>query len=312
MFEKLSRNIFIVIGIAILFYFVLLIYTDIGKVLDSFSNFPSSIFIKVILLISVSLYLKFIRWNSYLKSLKISLKKVDSILIFLSGLIMSVTPGRIGEIFKAYLVKKKYHISKSKTFSVVIAERGVEFIALIIISIITSVIYEFKYSFILVTTSIIILILVCVAVVLRSKIFSTFMRVSYLQNRIDDLILFKNSLIEIFRPILFIKMLILSIVAWFIEFLGFYLIMNHFSDLSNILISSFTYSISIVIGAVSMIPGGIGATEGSLSYLLILNGFSGDMAVSSTLIIRIATLWFSVIIGFIAYFIFLNINNEKK
>lgn len=225
---------------------------------------------------------------------------------------MSVTPGRIGEIFKAYLVKNKYQISKSKTFSVVIAERGVEFIALIIISIITSVIYEFKYSFILVTTSIIILILVCVAVVLRSKIFSTFMRVSYLQNRIDDLILFKNSLIEIFRPILFIKMLILSVVAWFIEILGFYLIMNHFSDLSNILISSFTYSISIVIGAVSMIPGGIGATEGSLSYLLILNGFSGDMAVSSTLIIRIATLWFSVIIGFIAYFIFLNINNEKK
>jgi uncharacterized protein (TIRG00374 family) len=53
-----------------------------------------------------------------------------------------------------------------------------------------------------------------------------------------------------------------------------------------------------------MLPGGIGTTEGSLSFLLTQNGFTENVAITSTIIIRLFTLWIPVFIGFIAMIIF--------
>lgn len=46
-----------------------------------------------------------------------------------------------------------------------------------------------------------------------------------------------------------------------------------------------------------MIPGGLGVTEGSLTFLLIESGVTKNIAVASTFIFRVATLWFAIIVG---------------
>ena len=84
-----------------------------------------------------------------------------------------------------------------------------------------------------------------------------------------------------------------------------FIILSNFVLGAEVLWSSFVYSIAIIFGAITLLPGGIGTTEGSLTYLLSLQGISQYIALSSTILIRIVTLWFSVFIGFISYFIFL-------
>ena len=49
-----------------------------------------------------------------------------------------------------------------------------------------------------------------------------------------------------------------------------------------------------------MIPGGLGVTEGSLTYLLIESGATKNIAVAAALIFRITTLWFAVLIGIVS------------
>ena len=49
-----------------------------------------------------------------------------------------------------------------------------------------------------------------------------------------------------------------------------------------------------------MLPGGLGATEASLTGLLLLLKIPKDISVASTIIIRVATLWFAVILGVFA------------
>ena len=66
-----------------------------------------------------------------------------------------------------------------------------------------------------------------------------------------------------------------------------------------------------------MLPGGIGATEGSLTYLLVQKGLSSNDAVTATIIMRLVTLWLSVIIGAIALIFVLknskiNLNNIEQ
>ena len=60
------------------------------------------------------------------------------------------------------------------------------------------------------------------------------------------------------------------------------------------------YSSSLILGAASFIPGGIGVTEGSIAGLLTLNGVDISIAFVLGILIRIFTLWYGVLIGFIA------------
>ena len=60
------------------------------------------------------------------------------------------------------------------------------------------------------------------------------------------------------------------------------------------------YATSILLGAISFIPAGIGITEGSIAGLFALNGIDVSTALILSVMIRVLTLWFSVCVGFIA------------
>ena len=56
----------------------------------------------------------------------------------------------------------------------------------------------------------------------------------------------------------------------------------------------------MLVGAASMLPGGIGSTEASLTLLLTSGGAPLATAAAAAVCIRIATLWFSIVLGFIS------------
>ena len=49
-----------------------------------------------------------------------------------------------------------------------------------------------------------------------------------------------------------------------------------------------------------MLPGGLGLTEGSLTYLLMQKGIAADISVATTFIVRVVTLWFAVLVGIVS------------
>ena len=72
-----------------------------------------------------------------------------------------------------------------------------------------------------------------------------------------------------------------------------------------LMVATFIHSTASVIGAVSFSPGGLGPYEiTSLALITVLLGIPEDaasvIAGAATIIIRFVTLWFSVIVGFIA------------
>ena len=60
------------------------------------------------------------------------------------------------------------------------------------------------------------------------------------------------------------------------------------------------YSLSVIAGALSFIPGGVGIIEGSLGGLLSVQGIELSVAIAVGVIIRFFTLWYTVIVGFFA------------
>jgi uncharacterized protein (TIRG00374 family) len=96
----------------------------------------------------------------------------------------------------------------------------------------------------------------------------------------------------------------LSIVSWGFECFGYYLILTNFEISIDVFWSFFSYSFATIVGALSMMPGGLGVTEGSLTLMLVQKGLSEHSAFTATFIIRVVTLWFAVLVGAISLLLY--------
>ena len=102
-------------------------------------------------------------------------------------------------------------------------------------------------------------------------------------------------------------MVILGIISWFGECVAFFLVLwglGFDATWRLLLIATFVLAVSSVFGAISMLPGGLGVAEASVAGMLLIllkdDGIGRAVATAATLIIRFATLWFAVFLGFAA------------
>jgi glycosyltransferase 2 family protein len=299
--DKIKKNIFISIFISIIIYLALAFYGNFNLVLSSLTSFKWQYFPLILAIIYISFLLKFIKWQYYLRLIKVDIKTSDSFQIFMSTLTMSVTPGKIGELIKPYMVKDITGTPTSKTIPILFAERVTEFLALIFLVLLgVDLLNEGILIPILSFGILLLIILLIVNKTISNWIISKISKVNYLKKYIDPLsISLINSRIAL-KPKPFILMFLLSVIIWVIESFGFYLVLIKFNISLSVIWSFFTYLFSVFIGSISFLPAGLGITDGSISILLSNIGVSKEISVSSALIIRIATLWFALFIGLLS------------
>jgi len=92
----------------------------------------------------------------------------------------------------------------------------------------------------------------------------------------------------------------LGVVAWGAEGFAFYYIMHVLGTDLSLPVALFIYAFSMLVGALSFLPGGLGGAEATMVALLILNHVDQPQSVAATILIRLATLWFAVLLGVIA------------
>ncbi|MGE5681890.1 MAG: lysylphosphatidylglycerol synthase transmembrane domain-containing protein [Bacillota bacterium] len=298
MLEKVKKNIFTSLAVAALIYLGFTVYADYKNVIAAFMKF-NWVWLPVLLLLSFMNYLtRFFKWDYYLKILKIELSRTDSFAIFMSGLIMSVTPGKMGELLKAYLVKQVTREPISKTGPIIFVERITDFISLVMLSIVGALVFNYG-RVVVIATGVFFLMVTFIISNKRLSLFliSSIEKVSFLNKHVEKIRTAYESSYVLLRPLPLIYMVLISLISWSFECLGYYIILINFGLNFSILWSTFVYTFSTIAGAITMLPGGLGVTDGSLTLLLVKKGVAKDLAVSSTFIIRVVTLWFAVLIG---------------
>lgn len=317
MFQKYKKRIIYSIVFGALFYLALSIYTSFDELLKAFGKFNWYIFPLVLMLSFLNYVSRFSKWEYYTKVLNIKIERKTSFMIFLSSFIMSVTPGKVGEVFKSYLLKEHNGTSISKSAPIVLAERITDFLSLIFLSMIGAVMFGYEIQLILIVGIFFILLIVMISskkisyiIIGQLEKISFISRVSHKVHEAYD------SIYQMIRFRQLIVAILLSIIAWFFECLGFYIVINSFGIDNlihvDIFVATFIYGFATIAGAVTMLPGGLGATDASIAFLLIsLKNISENIAVAATLIIRVATLWFAVIVGIIAILFYQKISHNK-
>ena len=91
--------------------------------------------------------------------------------------------------------------------------------------------------------------------------------------------------------------LFLGTLAWCAEGVGFYYVLKFMGADIGMLTAIYIYTFGLLVGAITFLPGGLGGAEVTMIQLLILQHIPPGDAVAATLVIRLATLWFSVVLG---------------
>jgi glycosyltransferase 2 family protein len=299
--KKIKRNIFITLVVTGILYLAFSIYANFDDVVSSFEKFNWMLLPLLLLLSLANYYFRFLKWDYYLSVLKVDVKKIDSFSIFMSGLIMSVTPGKMGELLKSYLVKEVTKTPVSKTIPIIFAERITDFISLIIITLIGAYVFNFGREIVIGVGIFFILLLIIISNKrIALPLIKQLEKSKFLKKHLLSIHNAYESSYQMLKPLPLINMTLLSLVAWSFECLGYHIILINLGIKISYLWASFSYGFSTIVGAITMLPGGLGVTEGSLTFMLIRNNFPKDLAVASTFLVRIVTLWFSVLVGIIS------------
>ncbi len=305
MIEKIKRNILLSLLITALVIVAIGILSDVDSILAAFKNFDWILLPILILLSLCNYFFRYLKWEYYLRILKINVSRPDSIKIFLSGLVMSVSPAKMGEVIKSLLLKDIYNEPITKTAPIVFAERLTDFFALTIIAAIGALL--FHYSKVLIVIVLIVLLLI-VFIISNEKLFSVILnilkKIPFIEKQSNNILRSYESSFLLIKTSHLIPMIMNSILSWSFECFGFYLILINFDLDISLQYPFFVYAFSIIAGAVSMLPGGLGVTEGSLSFLLINFGIKSEVAFASTIIVRSVTLWFATLIGAVTLFLY--------
>ncbi|MBN1449136.1 MAG: flippase-like domain-containing protein [Bacteroidetes bacterium] len=281
-----------------LVFIALTVYADIDGLVAAFAEF-NWWFAPVILCCTLLNYVfRYWKWEFYTVTLDIQPTRKDNLIIFFSAFIMAVTPGKLGEVLKSYLLKQVNGTPISRSAPIVVAERLTDFIGLVLLLVVGAYVFDISRGIVIAFAVFFALLTILLAWRRGSiAVIELFGRLPFLRRFLDNARSAYDSMYIMLRPRPLLVSIILSVIAWFFECFGYYIVLSVFETPPTMLKATFIYAFSTIVGAVSMLPGGLGTTEGSLTGLVQLAGASKEVAVASTFIIRSATLWFAVIIG---------------
>jgi uncharacterized protein (TIRG00374 family) len=305
--SRLSRNLIAGLIFGFIVVLGLILLGDLQQVGSQFIGFQWKLYPLVILLTLFNYTLRGVKFHYYLLHIGADdIKNIDVYRIFVAGFPLAVTPGKIGEALKGVWIKHLAGSSAAKGISVVVAERISDGFAALILSIFGVIAYPQYWPLF---TAVFLLLAGIVALSqFRSLVFfliTAVDRIKILSNFIKGLQDFYEGSYVLFKPVPTIIAISLGTFSWLGEGIGFYIILIGLGitpSLQVLAIAVFVLSFSTIVGAISTLPGGLGAAEASISGMLILLlGTSPDVAAAATLLIRFATLWFGVTLGLITW-----------
>jgi uncharacterized protein (TIRG00374 family) len=299
--DRLGRRLLVPLGLGLLVGVGLVLTASPRQLLESFRRFDLRLLPWVLALSLLNYGLRFVRWEAYLHRLGVRLARRKSLAVFGVGFLLSVTPGKAGELGKGWLVRELGGGPALRVVPAVLAERVTDLLGVLLLLACGAL--AFPRGIYL--SAVLLAAVAAVLLLLAWKrgadlVFRLSARLPVVGSRIHLVSDVFDRLRSLLTPGLLLAALGLSAVAWGAEGVGFWLVVREYAPQASLLAALFNYTGATVVGSLSMLPGGLGAAEGSMAALLHAQGLGTADANLVTLVVRGATLWFAVVLGLLA------------
>ena len=238
------------------------------------------------------------RWKFLCEKYDTSISWHDASLVSIASLFYAnITPGKIGDLYKAYYMQKRYALKFIDGVSMIFYER---FFELMILFLASSAIVFIQLK----GTTVIILELTAIILIL---LFVFYYKIDYalkmLEKYSSKLPFLKKIPVDFkIRKLSFqtiIPVFIITVFSLGLEFVRFWIVALAFGYTLNPILLTIFFCLSIIAGLISQIPLGVGVMEASLGYFLIVLGVASTDAIAIVLTDRMISMYFVLILGFV-------------
>ncbi len=304
----------IIIGLALGFGVVVatMLLSDLGALAQQALDFPWLLMIPALALRVANWALRFAKWHFYLHVVGVrNIRLDDSAAVFVSGFVLALSPGKAAEALKSVVLKGLTGAAIARTLPVVAAERLSDGLAVIILLAVSIGALAAEAYWPVVIGSLAALGLLIVVLQMRPVclwLLDGAGRLPLVRRLAGALRDFYASSYEIVRWRNLLIAVGLGTIANFLDGVGVYLILvglGQPAGVTTFFQALMVISLSVVVGSLSALPGGLGAADLSIGVTLrTVIGLEAPVAGLATLLARFVQLWWGVIVGMIVGFLY--------
>ena len=238
--------------------------------------------------------LRLLRWSFYLKVLGIGVPWRINILVFFSGLAMSITPAKAGELLKSYLLRDRAGVPVARSAPVVVMERLTDLISVVLLALIGIALLPVPVLGVLAVG-----LALCVAatILIATRKVDRLFTLPLLRRWDNALRTSHDALRQLTSFRVMLCGVVLGAAAWLGEGLALWVVLDGLDARVSLVRALPIYAAATLVGALTTLPGGLVGTEGSIVALLQQSGLARGAASAGTLIVGLTTLWFAVAVG---------------
>ncbi len=248
--------------------------------------------------------LRGVRWHFFALRLGLKTGLVQNIRHFIGGFAMSVTPGRVGELVRMRWISRETGWSFERTAPLVLVDRAADLSAM---AILLAMSLALSTTGMAGGTPVAVLALVAAFVATRPALLKMAGDFGHRLSRGRMPRLFvrvrraSRSLEAFTDPGMLLAAGALGVVGWFAEGYAFHLLLVWMGTDIGLWTAVGIFIFATLAGGLTGAPGGLGGAEAAMVALLAIQGVPLEIAVPATLIIRVTTLWFAILIGLVVF-----------
>lgn len=256
------------------------------------------------LMASVAYLIRFVRWQWLTVRLGHTIAPGYNLRVYMAGLALTSSPGKVGETVRTVLLLRK-GVPAGGSLGAFLADRGADVLGMAALGALAglwagarSPVLEWLLAGLLVVTPL-------AAWAVRRKWISALVPIASTRwPRLARWAGFAVSPVaawaRLWTPVAFLGYAAFAVVAYGLQALVFAAYVDALGGNVGMLRCVVIFANAMLLGAASMVPGGLGATEAALVYQLTQTGMPMPDAVAAAIALRLSTLWFAILLGVLA------------
>lgn len=276
-------------------YLVLAVFAEFEAVIVAIGSLSVSIYLGLLGLSLVSYTMRFMRWWFFLHPFQPTISLFLHLRIYLAAFALTVTPAKVGETVRS-LYLSPLGVAYPVSLAAFVSERLCDVVAVSLLALL-SLGAVAQSPLILVVP---LIVFIVALFLLRSRLIDELL-LSYSQRRFGMVaVSFYSAMKRFLSRHMLSRVFPVSVLAWLSQGILLVVIVRALDFDCNASVVIGIYCLSILAGAASFIPGGLGATEAAISVLLGAIGMPPGSAVAAAIVSRIMTLWLAMLLGVLA------------
>lgn len=288
----------VIVGLVVVGYVGAVVALGWKETAASLVGFQWGLTVPVLLLTLVNYGLRFVKWHWLLSRLGVKMGIATNFGVFMAGLAMTISPGKAGELLKPWLIRSITGTSMATVIPALVVERLTDAAAVVLLAALgISRWYAQGQAVVWAVLIGMVVAWVFFAVKPLNELVLVGLRAVGLTGvaaRVEEILVAMRICVE---PGPMLAMMVLSIVAWLAECVGCWLVFQGLGADLSLELATFLYAFATVFGAPS--PGGVGMADVALAEgaVALVPSIPHSDALAGALLVRIATLWFGVVLG---------------